>query len=108
MEIPGNEFRVKSKVIQDRVKVSGKESAKINQLDSSGNKGAQGAENIVLSSKAKDIQKSHAAIKSSSDIRIDKVEQIKAAISDGTFHVDSQVLAEKMLKEIITESNFID
>ena len=28
MEIPGNEFRVKSKVIQDRVKVSGKESAK--------------------------------------------------------------------------------
>ncbi len=41
MEIPGNEFRVKSKVIQDRVKVSGKESAKTNQLDSSGNKGAQ-------------------------------------------------------------------
>ena len=105
MEIPGNEFRVKSKVIQDRVKVSGKESAKTNQLDSSGTKGA---ENIVLSSKAKDIQKSHAAIKSSSDIRIDKVEQIKAAISDGTFHVDSQVLAEKMLKEVITESKFID
>ena len=105
MEIPGNEFRVKSKIIQDRVKVSGKESAKTNQLDSPGNKGA---ENIVLSSKAKDIQKSHAAIKSSSDIRVDKVEQIKAAISDGTFHVDSKVLAEKMLKDIITESKFID
>ena len=108
MEIPGNEFRVKSKAVQSRTKVTGKESAKTQASGgSSSTKGAQGAEQIALSSKAKDIQKAHEAVKNSSDIRVDKVERVKVEIAEGRFHINSDKLAEKILKDIITESKFI-
>ena len=105
MEIPGNELRVKNKTIQDRIKVTGKESAKTGAT--SGSSGAGGTENIVLSSKAKDIQKAHEVLKNSPDIRVDKVNRVKAEIAEGRFHVDSDELAEKILKDIITESKFL-
>ena len=75
MEIPGNDFKVKGKAIQDRVKVTSKESAKTGI--SGGTAGTQASENIALSTKAKDIQKSHEAVRNSSDIRVDKVDKIK-------------------------------
>ena len=105
MEIPGNELRVKNKAIQDRIKVAGK-SAKTDATG--GTKGTQGTEHIALSSKAKDIQKIHEAIKNSPDIRVDKVERVKAEIAEGRFHVNSNELAEKILKDVITESTFLD
>ena len=105
MEIPGNDFKVKGKAIQDRIKVAGEKTAK---TDSSGTRGTQGGEHIALSSKAKDIQKSHEAVKNSSDIRVDKVDRIKAAIAEGSFHVDSHELAEKILKDVIVESKFLE
>ena len=108
MEIPGNELRVKNKTIQDRIKVTGKESAKTGATSgSSGAGGTKGTENIVLSSKAKDIQKAHEVLKNSSDIRVDKVNRVKAEIAEGRFHVNSDELAEKILKDIITESKFL-
>ncbi|MEE2987262.1 MAG: flagellar biosynthesis anti-sigma factor FlgM [Nitrospinota bacterium] len=106
MEIPGNEFRIKSKAIQEKGRVAGKSPAKDVTSPSSVSK-TQGTENIALSSKAKDIQKAFEAAKSSPDIRVDKVERIKNSIADGTFHVDSKDLAEKILKDIITESKFL-
>ena len=106
MEIPGNELRVK-KAIQDRIKVKGKDSAKATH-DLASTKGTQGAEHIALSSKAKDIQKAHEAVKNSSDIRVDKVKRVKAEIAEGRFHVDSKELAEKILKDVITEAKFLD
>ena len=57
--------------------------------------------NPLLMEKAKDFQKSHQAVKNSSDIRVDRVDRIKAAIADGSFHVDSHDLAEKTLKDVI-------
>ena len=108
MEIPGNELRVKNKAIQDRVKVTGKGSAKTDTTSgASSAKRTQGNENIALSSEAKDIQKAHEALKNSSDIRVDKVERVKAEIAEGRFHVDSNELAEKILKDVITESKFL-
>ena len=106
MEIPGNELRVKNKTIQDRVKVTGKGSSKTEGV-SSGAKNPQGTEHIALSSKAKDIQKAHETVKSTSDIRGDKVERVKAAIAEGRYHVDNEKLAEKILKDVITESKFL-
>ena len=109
MEIPGNDFKVKGKTIQDRIKVTGEKTAKADvPVGPSGAKGAQGGEHIALSSKAKDIQKSHEAVKNSSDIRVDKVDRIKAEIAEGSFHVDSHKLAEKILKDVIVESKFLD
>ena len=108
MEIPGNELRVKNKAIQDRIKVAGKSAKTDATSGSSGAKGAQGAEHIALSSKAKDIQKIHEAIKNSPDIRVGKVKRVKAEIAEGRFHVNSDKLAEKILKDIITDSKFFD
>ncbi len=107
MEIPGNDLKVKGKTV-DRVKLTGKQSAKADSSGASSAKGTHGGEHIALSSKAKDIQKSHQAVKNSSDIRIDRVDRIKAAIADGSFHVDSHELAEKILKDVIIESKFLE
>ena len=108
MEIPGNELRVKNKAIQDRIKIAGKSAKADTTSGSSGAKGAQGAEHIALSSEAKDIQKIHEAIKNSPDIRVDKVERVKAEIAEGRFHVNSDKLAEKILKDVITDAKFFD
>lgn len=107
MDIPGSEIRIKSKAIQDWIKVNN-ESAKAGATGgSSGTKGTQGSEHIALSSQAKDIQKAHEVVKNTADIRVDKVERIKAEIAEGRFHVNSHELAEKILKDGITESKFL-
>ena len=66
-----------------------------------------GNEIRVIRIKSKDIQKARKAAYDASDIRVDKVDQIKRAIAEGSFHVDSHDLAEKVLREVITESRFL-
>ena len=104
MEIPGNNYRVKGNTIQDRIKVGDK-------TDTSKSTGATsstgGAEHIAISSKAKDIQKANEVINAAPDIRIEKVDQIKEQIANGSYSVSSEQLAEKILENIITESNFL-
>ncbi len=67
-----------------------------------------GNEFRVIKIKSKDIRKVRkVTAHDASDIRMDEVEHIKQAIADGSFHVDSHDLAEKVLKEVITESIFL-
>tara|TARA_B100000315_G_scaffold48373_1_gene43145 strand:+ start:462 stop:677 length:216 start_codon:yes stop_codon:yes gene_type:complete len=66
-----------------------------------------GNEFRVIGIKSKDIQKARRVAHKTSAIRRDKVEQVKLAIADGSFHVGSRDLAEKLLKEVITESKFL-
>ena len=104
MEIPGNDFRIKGKTIQDRVKV-GDKSATTKSQGSTSSTG--GTEQIAISSKAKDIQKATEAVNTAPDIRIEKVDRIKSQIADGSYRVSSEKLAEKVLENIITESKFL-
>ena len=69
---------------------------------------ASGSEQIALSTKAKGIQKALETAQTSPDIRSEKVAEIKSQIASNTYQVDSQALAEKILQEIITESQFIE
>jgi negative regulator of flagellin synthesis FlgM len=105
MEIPGNDIRIKNKTVQDRVDVAGKKPAH-QKLESAGQ--APGGEQIDLSAKAKGIQKALETVQTSPDIRSEKVAEIKSQIASNTYQVDSQALAEKILQEIITESQFIE
>jgi negative regulator of flagellin synthesis FlgM len=104
MEIPGNDFRIKSKAIQDRIKVGDKGSVGKSQ---GGASSTSGTEQIAISSKAKDIQKTTEVANAAPDIRIDKVERIKNEIAEGNYRVSSEDLAEKVLENIITESKFL-
>lgn len=107
MEIPGNDIRIKNKTVQDRMDVAGKPSA--NQKPDSGNTGqVSGGEQIALSAKAKGIQKALETVQTSPDVRSEKVAEIKSQIASNTYQVDSEALAEKILREIITESQFIE
>lgn len=105
MEIPGNDFRIKSKAIQDRIKVGDKGS--VSKSQGSGASSTSGTEQIAISSKAKDIQKATEVVNAAPDIRTDKVERIKNEIAKGSYRVSSEDLAEKVLENIITESKFL-
>ena len=104
MEIPGNDFTIKSKAIQDRIKVADKGSV---SKSSGGTSSTSGTEQIAISSKAKDIQRATEVVNTAPDIRTDKVERIKNEIAKGSYRVSSEVLAEKILENIITESKFL-
>ena len=104
MEIPGNDFRIKSKTIQDRIKVGDKKSVAQSQSDASA---TSDTEQIAISSKAKDMQKATEAGNAAPDIRTEKVERIKNEIARGDYRVSSEDLAEKVLENIITESKFL-
>jgi negative regulator of flagellin synthesis FlgM len=104
MEIPGNNYRVKGKTIQDRINVGDKTASTKSQ---SGTSSTVAAEHIAISSKAKDIQKATEAANAAPDIRIEKVDRIKEQITNGSYSVSSEQLAEKILENIIKESNFL-
>lgn len=104
MEIPGNDFRIKNKTIQDRVKVGDRNSVTKSQ---GGASSTSGTEQIAISSKAKDIQKATEVVAAAPDIRTEKVERIKNEIAQGQYRVSSEDLAEKVLENIITESKFL-
>ena len=51
---------------------------------------------------AKDYQTAKEAVSQTSDVREDKVAQIKAAMEAGTYRVSAQAVAGKMLENIAT------
>jgi negative regulator of flagellin synthesis FlgM len=104
MEIPSNNFRIKGNAIQDRIKAKDKAATSKSQ---GGTSSTNGTEQIAISSKAKDIQKANEAVNAAPDIRIEKVDQIKDQIKNGSYSVSNEQLAEKILKNIITESKFL-
>ena len=104
MEIPSNNIRIKSKSIQNQVKSEGKTTTSNTQAKFSS---TGSTEQVAISSKAKDIQQATKAVNDTPDIRVEKVERIKEKVADGNYHVSSDELAEKVLKNMITESEFL-
>jgi negative regulator of flagellin synthesis FlgM len=108
MEIQGDNFKIRNKISPEKVNAANK--AKGQPVDSSttSSRPAGGGEQIALSAKAQTIQKAIDVAKSSPEVRAEKINRIKAQIADGTFHVDSETLAESILKEILAESKFLE
>lgn len=104
MNIPGYDSRIngigKPKVGESKsdAKASKKEGAKYSSVSSSTE-----ASTVSVSSKAKDIQKANEIAKSSPEIRSEKIDRIAKQIKSGTYHVDSKDIAEKMLKDVLSQ-----
>lgn len=112
MEIPGDNFRIKNNIAQEKSKIAAKEGVKkpegdVSSVQKSGGQGTSAGEQVSLSSKARDIQRATEVVRSSPDVRTEKVSKIKKEIESGTYKPDSDVIAEKILKDIITESSFL-
>ena len=54
---------------------------------------------VELSQTAKELQEAKKQLDTIPDVRMDKVEELKAQIEKGTYEGDSEEIAKKMLKE---------
>ena len=57
------------------------------------------ADTVELSDTGKRVQEAHKQLENIPDIREDKVAQLKEQIENGTYEVDAEKVAEKMLKD---------
>lgn len=60
------------------------------------------ADTVALSNAAKDIQEAQKQLKAIPDVREDKVAQLKEQIENGTYEIDAEKIADKMLKDALT------
>lgn len=56
-------------------------------------------DSVVLSANARTVAAARAAVDGASDVRDEKVADIKQRVNDGTYTVDAKVLARKMLSD---------
>ncbi|MCF8721201.1 flagellar biosynthesis anti-sigma factor FlgM [Nitrospina gracilis] len=109
MEIQGDDFKIRNKVSPDKVKGPNVKGNPADPTSTASSRASNaGGEQIALSAKGQTIQKALDVVKASPDVRTEKINRIKSQVENGTFHVDSDVLAESILKEILTESKFLE
>jgi len=68
---------------------------------SSGSQSA--AEKIAVSDLGKEVARIHEELKKSPEVRVEKVQELKEKIDDGTYYVSSDRIAEKILQDIINQ-----
>ena len=59
------------------------------------------ADTVALSSAAKDIHQAQRKMEAIPDVREDKVAQLKEQIENGTYEIDEEKIADKMLKDAL-------
>jgi negative regulator of flagellin synthesis FlgM len=57
------------------------------------------ADTVALSNAAKEIQEAQRQLDAIPDVREDKVAQLKEQIENGTYEIDEEQIADKMLKD---------
>ena len=109
LEFPGKDITIRDRMAQQKVasKQSTKNSTQQKTAQQSPEK-VESSEEIVLTSKARNIHQAQKAVKTAPEVRAEKVNRIKKEIADGRFNVDNNKLAEKILEDIIREHNFLN
>ena len=72
-------------------------SAKVQKEQNVAKKGP--TDKVQISSMGLDIQTAKAAVKGAADIRLDVVAPLKQAVTNGTYSVDAESFADKLLKK---------
>jgi len=98
MEIIGNSPFSK---LDAYVKISGKEKNRVQGSPKGAPKGGLSEDKVALSPEAKQIQEAKKLLDSLPDIREDKVAEIKEQIEAGTYNIDGEKIAFKMIRESI-------
>jgi len=65
--------------------------------------GTSQPDKVSLSRSAADLRVAQRALESSSDVNLDKVNELRQQIEQGTYRVDSDKLAEDLLRESIIQ-----
>jgi negative regulator of flagellin synthesis FlgM len=58
---------------------------------------APGGDTLEVSARGRELAKAQQAVDEASEVRADKVAEIKKRIEDGTYHVPAEVIARKLL-----------
>jgi len=61
---------------------------------------------VVLSKEAKVFQEAMRAVKSEPDVRMDKVQEIRARIQSGQYRIDSRSIASKMVDDLLKQDRW--
>jgi negative regulator of flagellin synthesis FlgM len=67
---------------------------------------ATDSDRIELSVRSRDIEHLDALIRSTPDVRMDKVEQVRSAIENGTYSVKAEKIADKIITGNIIDEVF--
>lgn len=59
------------------------------------------ADTVALSNAAKNIQEAQKQLEAIPDVREDKVAQLREQIENGTYEIDEEKIADKMLKDAL-------
>ncbi len=84
------------------IKVSDNRAAESHPKDSSP---ARRRDRVSLSPQARELLKAQRVLAAIPDVREDKVEEIKARIADGTYRIDSDQIAAKMIREVLSDDD---
>lgn len=60
-------------------------------------------DNVILSPRAKELYEAKNILSTCPDVNEEKVAQIKKQIEEGTYQLDSQKIAEKLLKDTLQD-----
>jgi len=63
-----------------------------------------GAANVHLSNAMQEVDKARQAIQAMPDVRVEKINELKPIVDEGSYHVESKVLAKKMVDTSLRES----
>lgn len=58
---------------------------------------------VELSAESKEMQKIYEVLKSTPDVRAEKVSELKKQVQEGSYQVDSGAVAEKMIKDSLLD-----
>jgi len=99
MKISGNDSSFNLGAYVKNVKTAKEVNAEPKEPEKQTGKSIVGEDKVVLSQKAKEIQKAKMLMASVPDVREEKVKEIRQRIEDGTYKVEGKKIAGKIVKE---------
>jgi negative regulator of flagellin synthesis FlgM len=63
------------------------------------------ADKVEISSQSRDLKKIHDILAETPDVRSERVAALKKAVEAGQYQVSAENIAQKMIRDIIVESN---